>query len=109
MTMMFNNKFLNTLPEVLVDEIADYHNYDKYCKPDHKLSYKSVMDDIISMSTVMSPISAKIARLCWGSNTIFNINMLDNVFDQQNQHLIDEDQDDMALLLELHDLIAEEY
>jgi hypothetical protein len=105
MTMMFNNKFLNILPEVLVDEIADYHNYDKYCKSDHKLSYKSLIDDIISMSNIMSPMSAKLAKMCWGSNTIFDINTIDNVFDQENQHLINqdiannEDQEDMAFVI----------
>lgn len=55
------------IPEELVNIIADYHDYDKYCKPDHQSKFKDVMCDIISMSEVMNTISAKIAKECWGS------------------------------------------
>lgn len=54
------------IPEELVNIIADYHDYDKYCKPDHQSKFKDVMCDIISMSEIMNTISAKIAKECWG-------------------------------------------
>lgn len=54
------------IPDELVDIIADYHNYDKYCKPKHQSKFKDVMSDIINMNALMNPISAKIAKECWG-------------------------------------------
>ena len=30
------NKYITTLPIELVEQIADYHNYEKYCKPKHQ-------------------------------------------------------------------------
>ena len=56
------------LPIEIVNEIADYHDYQKYCKPDHKIKFDNVMNDIISMNEIMKPISAKLAKECWGSN-----------------------------------------
>lgn len=64
---MFNKKFLEILPEVLVDQIADYHDYNRYCKPQHKLKYSLVMEDIISMSEIIIPtLMPSIAKACWG-------------------------------------------
>lgn len=54
------------LPLEIIDEIADYHDYEKYCKPDHKKRFDNVMNDIISMNEIMKPISAKLAKECWG-------------------------------------------
>jgi hypothetical protein len=56
------------LPIEIVNEIADYHDFQKYCKPDHKIKFDNVMNDIISMNEIMKPISAKLAKECWGSN-----------------------------------------
>ncbi len=66
---MLNNINFNCsrLPLEIIDEIADYHNYEKYCKPDHKKRFDNVMNDIISMSGIMEPISAKLAKECWGT------------------------------------------
>jgi hypothetical protein len=60
-----NNRYL---PFELADMIADYHDYDKYCKPSHKVKYCEVMSDIISMSEIMPYISPYIARECWGKS-----------------------------------------
>ena len=65
-TFMINMNKNTYVPQELVDMIADYHDYDKYCKPQHQSKFKDVMCDIINMSEVMNPISAKIAKECWG-------------------------------------------
>tara|TARA_A100001035_G_C27661625_1_gene444012 strand:- start:144 stop:512 length:369 start_codon:yes stop_codon:yes gene_type:complete len=57
------------IPEELVDIIADYHDYAKYCKPTHQSKFKEVMSDIINMGEIMNTISAKIAKECWGSGS----------------------------------------
>ena len=62
----------NLLPIEIVNEIADYHNYEKYCKPDHKKNFNYVLFDIIRMGEIMNPISAKLAKECWGSNAFNN-------------------------------------
>ena len=54
------------IPSELVNIIADYHDYDKYCKPQHREKLKFVIDDIKSMSEIMSIISPNLAYQCWG-------------------------------------------
>lgn len=58
---------LRYLPEELVNEIADYHDYDKYCKKPHMEVFQNVLKDIFDMDCFMSPISPNIALQCWGS------------------------------------------
>lgn len=70
---MFNKNFLLMLPLEIVDEIADYHDFEKYCKPSHMKRYINVMNDIVSMNEIMEPISAKIAKECWGPAPIIYI------------------------------------
>lgn len=60
-------EILNYLPEELVIEIADYHDYDKYCKPSHIKVLQSVLKDIIDMDSIMSTIVPSIALQCWGT------------------------------------------
>jgi hypothetical protein len=60
------------LPVELRDMIADYHDYDKYCKPLHNVNYKEVMSDIISMSKIMNIMSPNVARQCWGNGSLIN-------------------------------------
>ena len=64
---MLNMQKFPYIPEELVDIIADYHDYDKYCKPTHQCKFKDVLCDIMNMSEIMSTISPKIAKECWGS------------------------------------------
>lgn len=60
--------FKRYLPVELARMIADYHDYDKYCKPSHKVNYSNVLSDIISMGEIMPEnISPKIAWECWGN------------------------------------------
>ncbi len=54
------------LPKELVNIIADFHDYEKYCKPVHKIKYEKVLDDIINMGDIMNTISPIIAKECWG-------------------------------------------
>ena len=55
------------LPVEIVNLIADYHDYDKYCLPAHKTIYRNVLDDILCMSEIMTPISANLAYQYWGN------------------------------------------
>ena len=54
------------LPFEIVDIIADYHDYNKYCKPQHQKKLKNVNEDIISMDRVMKPIVPRLVKECWG-------------------------------------------
>lgn len=63
---MFTQQLLNSLPSELVDIIADYHDYEKYCKPQHQEKLKNINKDIIEMSHLMKPIHPNLARQCWG-------------------------------------------
>jgi hypothetical protein len=64
--MSLNLKNLSYLPSELVDIIADFHDYDRYYKPSHKLNLRNVLYDIQTMNSIMKPISAKLAKECWG-------------------------------------------
>ena len=69
------------IPQELVNIIADFHDYEKYCKPEHKEKYRHVLFDIISMGEIMvDVISAKIAKECWGPNPrlVYNENFIPN-------------------------------
>jgi hypothetical protein len=55
------------LPCELIDEIADYHDYDKYCKPEHKILLKNILDNIKDMSEILPTIIPHIAWQCWGA------------------------------------------
>ena len=59
------------LPFELVYLIADYHDYEKYCKPQHKEKYQDVLSDIYSMGEIMPFISPSIALQCWGNGIPF--------------------------------------
>lgn len=102
---MINMQKITYIPEELVDMIADYHDYDKYCKPEHESKFKSVMGDIINMGEVMQPISAKIAKECWGpySQMLYNeyvwqddnwLSIHPNTFDEWIDYDNDHDEED---------------
>ena len=67
---MISEQLLMSIPRELVDMIADYHDYDKHCKPYHRNNFKLVLDDIVNMSQFqcdeqnMSPV---LALTCWGA------------------------------------------
>ena len=59
-------KIKTFIPPELVNIIADYHDYNKYCKPKHQKKYKEVLIDILDMSEIMKPIKPTLAKECWG-------------------------------------------
>ena len=67
--MDFKKQVFQTFPIELVNLIADYHDYDKYCKPNHKEKYVNVLNDINYMGQVIIPVSPSIAKQCWGSQS----------------------------------------
>lgn len=54
------------LPIEIINAIADFHDYQKYCKPKHSRTFQYVVADIVKMGTIMDFISPKIAYNCWG-------------------------------------------
>ena len=68
-----NYKNIPHLPDELVNMIADYLDYEKYCKPKHYEQLKGVINDIGDMSSIQcideKLLSCYIARECWGVNS----------------------------------------
>jgi hypothetical protein len=56
------------IPKEIINLIADYHDYDKYCKPTHKINYQHVLNDIIDMGKILKPIYPSIAYKCWNEH-----------------------------------------
>jgi len=54
------------LPEEIVDIIADFHDYEKYFKPEHNKNWNNVLNDIVDMGEIMETIQPRIAKECWG-------------------------------------------
>ena len=62
-----NLPYKQYIPYDIVNLIADYHDYEKYCKPLHHKKYKCVLDDIADMGSIMpNGISPYISIQCWG-------------------------------------------
>ena len=60
-------QYLNSIPTEVVDIIADYHDYNKYCKPKHKLLLKNILDNIKDISEIMpATIRPNLVWHCWG-------------------------------------------
>lgn len=65
--VIFIKKYLKSMPTEVVDIIADYHDYEKYCKPKHKLLLKNILDNIKDIREIMpSTIRPNIIWHCWG-------------------------------------------
>lgn len=54
------------LPKEIINAIADFNDYKKYCKPKHKSFFQYVVADIKKMGRIMDFISPVIAYNCWG-------------------------------------------
>lgn len=70
--MTFNYSNIPHLPSELVDMIADYHDYTKYCRPQHYELLKGIINDIGSMAAIHSDdanLAPRIAWQCWGIGT----------------------------------------
>lgn len=65
-----NMPTLAYLPTELVDMIADYHDYEKYCKPQHAEKLQEVINNIGDLAALMDTennnICPNIAWQCWG-------------------------------------------
>ena len=87
----FTKKNMNLLPYELVDIIADYHDYDKYCKPAHIEKLKEVINDIGDMAAIMEidnhTISANLAWQCWGAGADEFHNFWDILDDEYEQEI----------------------
>lgn len=97
---VLKTKNLNSLPFELVDLIADYHDYDKYCKPKHNDLLKNILHDIKNMNEIMPNISPTIVWQCWGPGAK---NLADSVFENENMvGLVDgDDEDDYEAWLDM--------
>lgn len=89
------------IPEEIVNLIADYHDYDKYCKPIHQINYQHVLKDItdmgnamtttltdiVELTTIHNNISPSIAYTCWNkfgwSKYINQFQFDTSVFDEE--------------------------
>lgn len=56
------------LPIEIVRLIADYHDYDKYCKPIHKKNIQSALKDIVDIGNIMQPVCPILVYKCWNEN-----------------------------------------
>tara|TARA_B100000989_G_C19527710_1_gene467819 strand:+ start:3379 stop:3663 length:285 start_codon:yes stop_codon:yes gene_type:complete len=66
-----NLPYKHYIPYDIVNLIADYHDYEKYCKPSHYENLKHVLKDIIDMTEIMPiQISPRICIQCWGTRGI---------------------------------------
>jgi|TARA_Y100000992_G_scaffold296234_1_gene258188 hypothetical protein len=54
------------IPQDIVNIIADYHDFEKYCKPQHYEKLKEVINDISDMANIMPTIRPQIVWDCWG-------------------------------------------
>lgn len=82
---MISEQLVRSLPRELVDMIADYHDYDKHCKPSHRNNFKLVLEDIVNMSHFQCDeqnISANIALNCWGAKSKY---LSQEYFQQSNE------------------------
>ena len=90
-------KNLNSLPFELVDLIADYHDYDKYCKPKHNDLLKNILHDIKNMNQIMPNISPTIVWQCWGPGSR---NLVDS-FENENMVGLYGDEDEYEAWLDM--------
>ena len=64
--ILYNKKYI---PIEIVDLIADYHDYTKYCRPKHKELFMNVLTDIIEIKKIFchdGNLSPSITYQCWG-------------------------------------------
>ncbi len=70
------------IPTELIDLIADYHDYDKYCKPAHKNHLDDVLCDIIEMSKIMPRITPHLVIQCWGTQSHKLLELSNSIFEE---------------------------
>lgn len=57
------------IPLEIVNLIADYHDYEKYCKSKHKELFKDVLVDLVNIFNIFpgNYINPNIVYICWGN------------------------------------------
>ena len=98
---------LNYLPEELVNEIADYHDYEKYCKPSHVEILQSVLNDIIDMDSIMTTIAPNIALQCWGAGSKYLHEWNDLEYQNWDNEITIENSDYIEDVYRVLDLLVE--
>lgn len=69
----------NKIPFEIIDLIADYHDYEKYCKPNHQKMYKNVLDDLNNIFELFHGfIPPNIVYTCWGAGWSDYIDTINN-------------------------------
>jgi hypothetical protein len=73
----------NKVPFEIIDLIADYHDYEKYCKPKHYKIYKHVLSDLNNIFKLFNGfIPPSIVYTCWGPGwTEYIYTSNDNIYD----------------------------
>ena len=59
-------KIKTFIPPELVNIIADYHDYNKYCKPKHEKLFRVVVGDINLLGNLLKPIKPYTVWNSWG-------------------------------------------
>lgn len=79
---------IKNLPFELVDLIADFHDYEKYCKPKHKELFSNVLNDFDNIFNIFvgNNIMPNIVYICWGNGWINYNNNVHNYIESQNQN-----------------------
>tara|TARA_Y100000992_G_scaffold135590_1_gene89645 strand:+ start:20871 stop:21239 length:369 start_codon:yes stop_codon:yes gene_type:complete len=62
------------LPSEIVDIIADFHDYEKYCKPQHYELLKGVINNIGDMACMLPRITPHLAWSYWGPGQVHMCN-----------------------------------
>ena len=57
------------IPLEIVNLIADYHDYEKYCKSKHKELFKDVLFDLVKIFNIFpgNYINPNLVYICWGN------------------------------------------
>ena len=82
------------IPHDIVNIIADYHDFEKYCKPQHYEKLKEVINDIDDMASIMPNIRPQIVWECWGLGSSKLLELDDNiVWENESDITFDTDDD----------------
>lgn len=85
---------LQFIPSDIVNIIADYHDFEKYCKPQHYEKFKGVINDIGDMASIMPSIRPQIVWECWGLGSSKLLELDDNiVWENESDITFDTDDD----------------
>ena len=87
-------QIFSKLPFELIDIIADFHDYKKYCFKSHQEKFRDVLDDIHSMSDIMPRIAPRLAYECWGKGAY----RLEFLVNNWNEYMEDIEEDNYGMV-----------